>query len=72
MHKIVLNVKSEYLDKIMEFIKTLPDGVVEIDDQSEQEQASEEDIKRYNEAQKEYNDGEFISLEDFEKKISDV
>jgi hypothetical protein len=72
MHKIVLNVKSEYIEKIMEFIKTLPEGVVEIDDNSEGEQASEEDIKRYNEAQKEYKAGEFVSLEDFEKEISDV
>ena len=36
MQKLILKIKDEYLDNILKFIKTLPEGVVEIDRNTEE------------------------------------
>ena len=78
MQKLILKIKDEYLDNILKFIKTLPEGVVEIDRNTEENNffdyviATEQDKQIYKKAQKEYEKDEFVSLEEFERQISDV
>lgn len=67
MTHISLKIKEDYIQRVMDFFKSLPEGAVEINNEGD-EILTDDDKKAYEEALEDLKDGRTISIEDYLKK----